>query len=69
MIMRKLIGTIVLLIVLYAGFFGIERYEIKPFILNWFKGGGVEKTIEKTEEIAKDVDKEILEFSRKVQND
>lgn len=65
--MRKLIGTIVLLVVLYAGFFGIERYEIKPFILNWFKDGGVEKTIDKVEDVAKDVDKEILEISREIQ--
>ena len=33
--MRKLIGTIVILLFLYVGFFGCERYHIKPFIAEW----------------------------------
>ena len=38
--MRKLLGTIFILLLLYVGFFGIEirtkndSYKIKPFILN-----------------------------------
>ena len=38
--MRKLIGTIVIVIFLWVGFFGCERYDIKPFIIEWFKSDG-----------------------------
>ena len=44
--MRKLIGTIVILLVLYAGFFGIGRFNIKPFIMNWIKSNDGKETIE-----------------------
>ena len=44
--MRKLIGTIVILLVLYAGFFGINRFNIKPFIMNWIKSDDGKETIE-----------------------
>ena len=32
--MRKLIGTIAIIITLYFGFFGCEKYNVKPFIVN-----------------------------------
>ena len=35
--MRKLIGTIAIIITLYLGFFGCEKYNVKPFIINRFK--------------------------------
>lgn len=44
--MRKLIGTIVILLALYAGFFGINRFNIKPFIMNWIKSNDGKETIE-----------------------
>lgn len=44
--MRKLIGTIVILLFLYVGFFGINRFNIKPFIMNWIKSDDGKETIE-----------------------
>lgn len=41
--MRKLIGTIVILLFLYVGFFGCERYHIKPFIAEWLQSDKPEK--------------------------
>ena len=41
--MRKLIGTIVILLFLYVGFFGWERYNIKPFIAEWLQSDKPEK--------------------------
>lgn len=35
--MRKLIGTIAILIFLYLGFVGSEEHNISPFIKNWFE--------------------------------
>lgn len=29
---RKILGTIALIIILFVGFFGSEKYDIKPFI-------------------------------------
>lgn len=51
--MRKLIGTIAIILVLYLGFFGCEKYNIEPFILNWFKSDKPAKTFEKSKEIGK----------------
>ena len=56
--MRKMIGTIVILLFLYVGFFGCERYHIKPFIAEWLQsdkpeklGKGIEKVSGKVKEI------------------
>ena len=51
--MRKLIGTITIILVLYLGFFGSEKYNIEPFIINWFKSDKPAKTAEKAKEIGK----------------
>ena len=51
--MRKLIGTITIILVLYLGFFGSEKYNIVPFIINWFKSDKPTKTAEKAKEIGK----------------
>lgn len=55
--MRKLIGTIVIILALYVGFFGCEKYNIEPFIINWFKSDKPEKLKEKITKV-KDVLKE-----------
>lgn len=47
--MRKLIGTIVILLFLYVGFFGCERYNIKPFITEWLAS-------DKPKELGKDIE-------------
>lgn len=48
--MRKLIGTITIIIVLYLGFFGSEKYNVKPFIRNWWNS-------EQSAEVKKNVKK------------
>lgn len=48
--MRKLIGTIVILLFLYVGFFGCERYNIKPFITEWLSS-------DKPKELGEDIEK------------
>lgn len=55
--MRKLLGTIVIIIVLYAGFFGIERYDINPFIIEWL---GSDKPKELADEV-KDFSEKAME--------
>ena len=45
--MRKLIGTIAIIITLYLGFFGYEKYNVKPFIVNWFKSDNPSQVKEK----------------------
>lgn len=35
--MRKAIGSIVILLIILVGIFGCERFNIPPFISNWFK--------------------------------
>lgn len=52
--MRKIIGTITILIVLYLGFFGSARFNIEPFILNWLKSDNGKKTTEMVVDKAKD---------------
>lgn len=49
--MRKLIGTIVIIITLYLGFFGCEKYNVKPFIVNWFKSDSPAQLKEKVNKI------------------
>lgn len=55
--MRKLIGTIVIILVLWVGFFGCEKYNIEPFILNWFNSeepAKLEKKIKKVNKVLKE---------------
>ena len=49
--MRKLFGTIAIIITLYLGFFGCEKYNVKPFIVNWFKSDSPAKVKEKANKI------------------
>lgn len=52
--MRKLLGTIFIILILYVGFFGVEirtqndSYKIKPFILNLIKSKTVQDGCDKT---------------------
>lgn len=49
--MRKFIGTIAIIIILYLGFFGCEKYNVKPFIVNWFKSDSPAQVKEKANKI------------------
>lgn len=49
--MKKLIGTIAIIITLYLGFFGCEKYNVKPFIVNWFKSDSPAQLKEKAKKI------------------
>ena len=49
--MRKLIGTIAIIITLYLGFVGCEKYNVKPFIINWFKSDRPAQVKEKANKI------------------
>lgn len=71
--MKKLIGTIAIIITLYLGFFGCEKYNVKPFIVNWFKSDSPAQLKEKANKI-KDIivekDKnEVKEQSDSISND
>ena len=50
--MRKMIGTIVILLFLYVGFFGCERYHIKPFIAEWLQSDKPEKLGKNIEKVS-----------------
>lgn len=50
-IMRKILGTLTILFILYLGFFGWDKYNIEPFILNWLKSWNTEQIKEKSEKI------------------
>ena len=49
--MRKLIGTIAIIITLYLGFFGSEKYNIKPFIVEWLRSDNAAQVKEKANNI------------------
>ena len=49
--MRKLIGTIAIIITLYLGFFGCEKYNIKPFIADWLRSDNAAQVKEKANNI------------------
>ena len=49
--MRKIIGTITIMVALYFGFFGCEKYNVKPFIINWFKSDKPVQVKEKANKI------------------
>lgn len=55
--MRKLIGTIVILVFLYVGFFGCERFNISPFIMEWIKSDKPEELCDNIEKTSKKVKK------------
>lgn len=58
--MRKLIGTIAIIFILYLGFFGSERFNVEPFIINWFKSDDGKQVTEKVEnKVKEEVDKNI----------
>lgn len=58
--MRKLIGSIAIIFVLYLGFFGSERFNVEPFITNWFKSDNGKQVTEKVEnKVKEEVDKGI----------
>ena len=70
--MRKLIGTIVIVIFLWVGFFGCERYDIKPFIIEWFKSDGpndLGRNMEKASKKIKKTTDSVLDKSDEVIND
>ena len=69
--MRKMIGTIVILLFLYVGFFGCERYHIKPFIAEWLQSDKPEKLgkdIEKVSGKVKEITDTVVEKDDKVIN-
>lgn len=71
--MKKLIGTIAIIITLYLGFFGCEKYNVKPFIVNWFKSDSPAQLKEKANKI-KDIivekdTNEVKEQSDSISND
>ena len=69
--MRKMIGTIVILLFLYVGFFGCERYHINPFIAEWLQGDKPEKLgkdIEKVSDKVKEITDTVVEKGDKVIN-
>ena len=69
--MRKLIGTIVILLFLYVGFFGSERYNIKPFIAEWLQSDRPEKlgkNMEKVSGNVKEITDTVVEKGDKVIN-
>ena len=69
--MRKMIGTIVILLFLYVGFFGCERYHIKAFIAEWLQSDKPEKlgkNIEKVSGKVKEITDTVVEKDDKVIN-
>ena len=71
--MRKLIGTIAIIITLYLGFFGCEKYNVKPFIVNQFKNNNttqIKKKANKIKDIIVEKDKnEVKEQTDSIIND
>lgn len=53
--MRKLIGTVVIIGVVYAGFFGIDKFGISPFIKEWISDGGIQEAKENVSDLAEDL--------------
>lgn len=49
--MRKLIGTVAIVLFLYVGLVGSERFNIEPFILEWLQGVKKELTHKVSEEV------------------
>lgn len=58
--MRKLIGTFAIVVILFLGFFGCEKHNVKPFITNWLMSDGGKQVTEKVEnKIKEKVNEEI----------
>lgn len=49
--MRKLIGTITIFVILYIGFFGCKKYNMKPFIIEWLSSDKPKKMSKKINDI------------------
>lgn len=66
--MRKLLGTIFILVILYVGFCGIEiktgvsSYKIPPFITNALKSDGVKKASKELKQVQKNAGEAIKEI-------
>lgn len=60
--MRKLIGTLVIIGAVYAGFFGIDKFGIKPFIKEWIDNGGLKETKENVVDLTSDLKNAAMEI-------
>lgn len=60
--MRKLIGTLVIIGAVYAGFFGIDKFGIKPFIKEWISNGGVKEVKENVVDLTSDLKNAAMEI-------
>lgn len=60
--MRKLIGTLVIIGAVYAGFFGIDKFGIKPFIKEWIDNGGLKETKENVVDLTSDLKSAAMEI-------
>lgn len=47
--MKKLVIIIIVILVLYVGFFGVRKYNIDPFIIEWLSS-------DKPKELGKDIE-------------
>lgn len=47
--MKKLVIIIIVILVLYVGFFGVRKYNIEPFIIEWLSS-------DKPQELGKDIE-------------
>lgn len=45
---KSMIGTLAIIIVLYLGFFGSEKYNVKPFLLKLFSSESSKEIVKKT---------------------
>lgn len=62
--MRKLIGTIAIIMILFLGLFGCERHNVKPFITNWLRSDDGKQVTEKVENKIKEEGDSIKERSK-----
>lgn len=65
--MRKFIGTVVVILVLYLGFFGSKRFDIDPFILEWLQSDKPSELKEKAEDITEDIVKKGKEVGKDIE--
>ena len=59
--MKKLVIIIIVILVLYVGFFGVRKYNIDPFIIEWLSS-------DKPKELGKDIEN-ITDKARSVAQD
>ena len=62
--MRKFIGTIAIIFVLYLGFFGSKRFNVEPFITNWLQSDSGKQVKDKVERKVKEETDSIKEHSK-----